>query len=63
MAAWWEKNKKYVFYAVWAVVGLFGGNADRLAGLLPDVEPCKCEKPTDVEPEPEPSPYGRDYSK
>lgn len=30
LKGWWERNKQYVYYVIWTVVGFFGGNTDRL---------------------------------
>lgn len=55
--SWWEKNKQYVYYVVWAVVGLFGGNVDRVEEFLPDsfvnsncpCVKCESEAPDDLD--------------
>jgi len=51
-AGWWEKSKQYVYYLVWALVGLFGGNVDRVDEFFPESLtgtscPCKVECPCD----------------
>jgi hypothetical protein len=35
---WWVKNKNKVYAAILVIVGVLGGNADRVNELLPTVE-------------------------
>jgi hypothetical protein len=36
--SWWVKNKNKVYAAILVIVGVLGGNADRVNELLPTVE-------------------------
>ncbi len=58
--SWYSKNKQYIWAAVAGIVGLFGGNVDRLERFLPvvnsavvqrvevlEANQCKCQEGLD----------------
>jgi len=44
VVSWWTSNKKWIYPLIAAIVGLFGGNVDRVGQFVPDFTDSALEK-------------------